>query len=195
MAKKKNTDTNEENSMANVPAKLDTPEGFEDVSVEVEAFYDFRYTKEVFIKPLGVTVSDSKDKKKPSILIHAELMKDAELVSMAEDDDNGEDVVLKMFPAGTRIGLWYRPGLRSILQCADAVTYVALSGEKDVGQIQPMKTFKISRRKGAPAKQLACTADYRKVTRNMPLPWDAPSTKPKTSAAPMADIDDSDIPF
>lgn len=175
--------------------KTATPEGFEDVSSDIEAVYDYRHEKSVFVRPLHYTLSDSKVGDKPQILIHAELTKPATLVDMQDD---GEEVVTRQFPVGTRVGIWYRPGLRQIMQCAGSETFIAFDGERNVGQIQPMKIFKVSRRKGAGAAQLTCASDYRKKTKRMPLPWeDASEVRPqaaKGSTQP-APNDDDDVPF
>jgi hypothetical protein len=200
MAKKNNavaTDTTENaptTTETRTAVGLATPEGFEDVSTDIEALYDYRHTPEMFIRPVHFTLSDSKDKKKPSVLIHADLLKPAMLFAADED---GEE--LREFPAGTRVGIWYRPGLRGIMQCGGAVTYLALAGEKDVGQIQAMKVFKVSKRKGETGAQLNCASDYRKMTRNMPLPWEsAEDAKARSSArggTQSAPNDDDEVPF
>lgn len=173
---------------------LATPEGFEDVSTDIEALYDYRHTPEMYIRPVHFTVADSKDKKKPAVLVHADLLKPAMLFPAGDD---GEE--MREFPAGTRVGIWYRPGLKGIMQCGGAVTYLAFAGEKDVGQMQPMKTFKVSKRKGERGEQLNCASDYRKVTRNMPLPWEsAEDMKARSSArggTQPAPNDDDDVPF
>jgi hypothetical protein len=198
MAKKSNT-ARVENGETTAPvtstSKTSTPEGFEDVSSDIEAVYDYRHCKEVFVRPLHYTVSDSKDKKKPNILIHCDLVKPAVLVDMSDDSD---DTTAREFPAGTRIGIWYRPGLRQLMQCAGSVTFISFEGDRDVGQIQPMKVFKVSRKKGSSAEQLLSSGDYRKVTRHMALPWeDASAVKqaPSQGNTQPAPNDDDDVPF
>lgn len=193
MAKKNNAAVAENPSETTPAVKTATPDGFEDVSVDVVAVYDYRTTPDVFIRPLGYSVSDSKDKKKPAILIHADLLKPTTLIPMGDDDSTEP----REFAAGSRIGLWYRPGMRGIMQCSGAVTYLAFAGDKDVGQIQPMKTFKVSRKKGETSADLSCLSDFRKQTRHMPLPWEDASViaaKAKGGTQPAAN-DDDEIPF
>lgn len=178
-----------------VSSRTATPDGFEDVTSDVVAVYDYRTTTEVFIRPLGYTLSDSKDKKKPAILIHAELLKPAVLIPMGDERDDSTEP--RTFATGSRIGLWYRPGMRGIMQCSGTSTYLAFTGEKDVGQIQAMKTFKVSRKKSETSAELSCLSDFRKQTRYMPLPWEDASTvaaKAKGGTQPAAN-DDDDVPF
>lgn len=191
MAKKNSAAVAENTSETTPVVKTATPDGFEDVSVDVVAVYDYRTTTDAFIRPLGYTVSDSKDKKKPAILIHADLLKPATLIPMGDDSTDPRE-----FAAGSRIGLWYRPGMRGIMQCSGAVTYLAFTGDKDVGQILPMKTFKVSRKKGEVSADLSCLGDFRKQTRHMALPWEDASAvaKAKGSTQPAAN-DDDDVPF
>lgn len=203
MARKNNaaatSEVTEETSVS--PAKVTAPEGFEEVTVDLEATYDYRLTPEVFVSPLGYTVSDSKDKKKPSILIHCNLEKPAMLVPMGEDSDS-EGSPIREFPAGTRIGVWYRPGLRTLMQCAGSVTFLAFVGDKDVGQILPMKTFMVAREKGSRASDVPLIADHRKMTRHKPLPWENAEDLQQSRRALTANAtaaagapDDDDIPF
>jgi hypothetical protein len=174
--------------------KVVTPDGFEDVSSDIAAVYDFKVTASVFVTPLHYTLSDAKDGKKPQILIHCDLLKPAVLVDL--QDDTSEEKVAREFPAGTRVGIWYRPGLRNIMQCAGTATFIAFEGERDVGQIQPMKMFKVSRKKGANAAELPLSADYRKNTRHMPLPWEGgPGPKTAKGSTQPAANDDDDVPF
>ena len=89
-----------------------------------------------------------------------------------------------------------RPGMRGIMQCSGAVTYFAFTGDKDVGQSQPIKTFKVSRKKRETSADLSCLSDFRKQTKHMALPWEDASAvaKAKGGTQPAAN-DDDDVPF
>lgn len=197
MARKGNAAVTTETTTEAALRKVATPEGFEDVSSDIEAVYDFKHTPEpIYVRPKHYTLSDAKDGSKPAILIHAELMQPAPLVDMKDDS---EESVVREYPAGTMIGIWYRPGLRQIMQCAGAVTFVAHLGKQDTGNpFNKMEAFKVARAKGEKAEQLSCSADYRKKTRGMALPWDDKGAVAQSAArggTQPGPNDTDDIPF
>ena len=179
MAKKNKTETGTVN-----PSPVTLPEGFEEATSDLDSFWD--YAGEIRVIPLGYTLSDPKDKKKPSILIHCELAADREMTNA-----EGETV---MFHQGARVGVWYKPGLKELMNFGGVTTFLAFKDEIDVGQIQPMKRYYVAGPKGARGKRLQCLGDYRKATRNMALPWEDADSAPKArkSAEP---ADNSDLPF
>lgn len=126
------------------------------------------------VKPLYVKLSDSRiDDTKSSTLIFCELVKPITLYRKDDETVEGKK--------GDLIGIWSKPGMRAIRNCAGVATYIALEGEKDTGKGNPMKTFVVAPKDGIKGDRLVVEEDNRK------------QSKPGGVDAPVPS--DDDIPF
>lgn len=171
------------------------PEGFDTLDQSLDSMWT--HDTPLYVKPFGYTLSDNKlgqgAQKRVNVLIHCHLLQSVEAKSLNEET---KDEILTFHPGAT-IGIWYKPGLRNLLLCHECETYVAPNGEKDVGQILPMKVFVVAKKRGQKSMgEMPCLGDYRKETRRQPLPWDngSATAKPPTTAV-SDDYDDTDVPF
>jgi hypothetical protein len=119
--------------------KHELPKGFTDQSSDIIGFYDPDHQEAIHFIPKEAILQDSKlDPKKVSILIIGELVADCQLAPGGED--TGEVIDGK---SGDQIGIWAKPGMRSLRNLAGAEVYMYPDGAKDTGKPNPMTVFKI----------------------------------------------------
>lgn len=140
------------------------PSGYKRRASEVTGFWT-PGTKPVHFIPREVHASDSSiDNRKVSLLILGESVGNNDVMTNAED---GEQVTAQQ---GDLIGVWYKPGMRTIKDLAGVPVFMFMSGEKDTGKPSKMKVFEVlSPKMGRP---LMVTGDYRKDSAHVELPFD-----------------------
>jgi hypothetical protein len=136
---------------------------------DIEGFWDGEGI--VHFSPTGFKSFPSKKfKGKQSIIVVGRAISAASGV-----DSEQEPITLE---AGALLGVWYKPGMRDLMSLYGAKVKMKADGEKDIGQINPMKVFAIAVAKGTTPKE---------------LPNLTPITK--KTASDVVDADDTDIPF
>jgi len=148
--------------MANLK-KVATPDGFEEVSPDVEAFVDPQ-KETVYCTLHGVNLSDSKlEKHKVTALLIGTLLKGCPGV-----DSEGNEVEV---PEGASVGIWYKAGLRAVVQCAGVPVCIQYRGTKDVGKPKPMHVYSVAKRKGATATGKLAVQDFRRNSLHVETPF------------------------
>lgn len=144
----------------------DPPEGFERRTTDVTGFYDGESTLRVI--PIEVKAFDgNQDDSKPSCLIIAKL---AQAANLRSKDNDGNEITVKA-KTGDMVGIWYKPGMRDIVDCGGVEVFIRPGGEKDVGKQQPMKVFEIYTRGSQKGTPLLVTTDQRAESRDVNLPF------------------------
>jgi len=92
--------------------------------------------------PRSVKMFDSNmDKSKPSILIFCQLT--AQCVVSLKKEDGASEGQLMIANKGDMVGVWGKPGMRSIRNLCGVEVWIKHTGEKDTGKPLPMKTFDV----------------------------------------------------
>lgn len=144
----------------------DPPEGFERRTTDVAGFYDGESSLR-FI-PIEVKAFDgNQDEAKPSCLIIAKL---AQAANLRSKDNDGNEITVKA-KTGDMVGIWYKPGMRDIVDCGGVEVFIRPGGEKDVGKQQPMKVFEIFTRGSQKGAALLVTTDQREESKDVNLPF------------------------
>lgn len=158
---------------------------FKEISSDLEGFWTG--VGKIVVRPIDVNLSDNKaDKSKANILINCELVEDPEGQICTKDGE-----VVDVAPGG-RIGVWYSPGMRPILNCAgvDVVLKRDESKDKDTGKPKPMKGYRLATDEGERGERLEVAEDYRKESKNAKTPWS--KSTGKKDAKPSSE---EDVPF
>jgi hypothetical protein len=156
-------------------------EGFKDFSGELAGYWDPEMTFIQFI-PEEVNLFDNKiDDRKVSAIIIGTLTRDMPLAGKEE----GEIVEGK---TGDRVGVWYSPGMKGIVDLGGQETLMYPNGVKNTGKPNDMKVYAVqARRRGG---RLEVTNDYRsEKTKLVSTPFDPKGAQkpPRAVAAPTAD--------
>ena len=127
------------------------PEGYLERTSDVVGFWDGDKGIPLHFIPESATLHDSDiTPTNVSVLIKGRLVEPAE-VYLGDDIDVAD--------VGDLIGVWAKPGMKSIRDLAGVPVWVRQTGEKDVGKPSPMKTFTVaSKEKGQP---IPVEGDYR----------------------------------
>ena len=184
---KKNTETTGENNGAEGE---NLAEVFAGLSVELDKGIKLNKRTEdvtgywlpehspIFCIPRQARAFDSNlDPTKPSILIMVELLKECAL-------RDAETEKARIGKAGELVGIWYKPGMKDVGQCAGLKTLITLDGTKDVGRPSPMTVFRVETVEKTSAP-LMITSDFRKHSAAAKLPF-AATVKPEGHSAPDA---------
>lgn len=133
------------------------PEGYLEFTTDVVGFWDGDKGIPLHFIPESATLHDSDlDKSKVSILIKGRLVEPAEVYL-------GEET--QIADAGDTVGVWMKPGMKSIRDLGGEKVWIRQTGDKDVGKPSPMKTFGVfAKQKGFPIPVLG---DYRKDSKNV----------------------------
>lgn len=174
MTEKKNGKKKKEEFPAEkIDRTFEGPEGFEDKTSDLAGFWDGELGFPIQGIPMDVNLSDSEiDTTKTSALVRFRLSTPATCLV----DGNAAEV-----PAGQFVGVWYKPGMKDILDCAGIEVFMYLRGEKEIGKPSPMKTYSVKTKKGASGNRLVPVADYRKESRANTTVFDP---EPQVGSAP-----------
>lgn len=187
-------------------AKAVVPEGYEDYSGDIEAFWEpyseptrKRDAREgsppMLFTPLYVTLMDSQiEEGKSTTLLHGRL--EAPCYLKKAGGAKGEDPVYEEFEPGAQVGIWTKGGMNKLKKLGGVKVYIANTGEvREIpGKPSPMVLFEIKVPKGAKGEPLKVFEDRRKDS----LPAEV---KAKRAAAlelkskESIDYDLDDIPF
>lgn len=175
---------------AKAPANK-VPAGYKAIAEDIVGFWKPEEGP-IEVEPLFVKLSDSKiDSSKSSTLIFCTLVKPTLLYMKDDETVDGK--------IGDLVGIWGKPGMRAIRNCAGVPTFLMLKDESewvDVDKGNLMKTFVVAPRDGIKGDRLVIEEDNRK--RSKPEPKadrtdDGRYAGGHSSAA--ATPDDDDIPF
>lgn len=148
--------------MSNETNKLphNIPEGYENQSDDITVFYDPE-TGPIHFIPRTAKVMDSRiDDKKASELVIGELVEPLEGYGR---DEEGEKIVVNA-KKGDIVGVWMKPGMKALKNLKGVPVYMFMTGEKDTGKPNPMKTFSVnSKKKGS---SLLIEEDLRNKSKN-----------------------------
>lgn len=148
--------SNEESNSKPNAAQPQPPAGYRKQAQDVAGYWDPEGGPIHFV-PRSVKMFDSNlESNKPSILIVGELI-DAAPVNV-KDDDSGE-MAQTTAQAGEAIGVWYKPGMRALVNLCDAKVWMYQSGERKTGKPNPMKLFSVS--SPGPNKKFGIVIDER----------------------------------
>lgn len=147
-----------------------TLDGFKDQSGELTGYWDPDMTWIQFL-PEEVNVFDNKiDGRKVSAIIVGTLTRDMPL----QGKEEGQIVEGKK---GDKVGVWYSPGMRGIIDLGGEETLLAPNGTKQTGKPHDMKVYTVQSRKRG--YRLTISNDYRSTSKDQPTPFD-----PKGAAKP-----------
>lgn len=133
------------------------PEGYQERTTDVVGFWDGDKGIPLHFIPESATLHDSDlDATKVSILIRGRCVDPTE-VYLGEDVDAAD--------VGDLIGVWAKPGMKSIRDLGGVPVWIRQTGEKEVGKPSPMKTFGVfSKEKGQP---IPVEGDYREKSKGV----------------------------
>jgi len=151
MAKKSNQTTETSNpsnealspeaaeQFARLTATLNAPEDFTLKGGDLVGFWDSDLTPIQCI-PRSVKLFDGQiEPEKPSILLTVELTKPCAVRPPAQE--GGAPFAA---PPGSLVGVWYKPGMKSIRDLCGVEVWMKQEGEKDTGKPNPMKLYDIT---------------------------------------------------
>ncbi len=151
------------------------PEGFERVSVDVQAYWEPTISGPIVWVPQSVRLLDnSQDPNKSSALIIGELLEPLQLKANAQDK---KDRIIKDFPKGTAVGVWAKAGMRELLTLGGAEVWMAPDGFRKIEKREkPMALFACHRRKTGPkGSHLTLIEDARKTSVMEPISQEYPA--------------------
>jgi len=133
-----------------IPA-FSPPEGYQLQTSDVVGFWDGDRKYPLHFVPESATLHDSDlDASKVSVLIKGKLV-EASQVYLGDDFINAAP--------GDMVGVWAKPGMKSIRDLGGEKVWLRQTGEKDVGKPSAMKTFDVfSAKKGF---AIPVVGDYR----------------------------------
>lgn len=132
------------------------PKDYEEQGDNVIGYWAPEHTP-IYCVPLSAKLFDGNiEKRKPSILIITRLLAPC-AIARKEDGEMIPDVA-KM---GDLVGIWGKPGLKSIRYMANVPVVVRLTGELEIGKPNPMKTFSVQAPKNAPKTLIPVLEDTR----------------------------------
>jgi len=183
MAKK--NDTQAESS------RFTVPEGFEEQTSDLAGTWAPEDGDSAELIPLYASVSDSSvEPTKPSVLITCKACKP---VKPCKNRD-GEPVTVA---PNDLVGIWYKAGMKAIIELANSRILIGRDGELDTGKPSAMVVFRVYASRTAPRAPLELRNDWRKQSRNAPLPaaFSLPARAGSPGAAATSEPEDSDEPF
>lgn len=153
------------------------PEDGKEVLGDVSGYWD-PDKGAIRFKPMSVKLFDNKvDSDKFSCLVLGVLTADCMLY--VNDKEEDEKVYTK-HPAGTAVGVFYKPGMRGIINRCGVDCYLKQNPEKDwvdTGKPNKMKTFKLVA--GDETHMIPITDDFRKDSLDYNTPFDPKGTAKK----------------
>lgn len=120
-------------------ATLNAPDDFNLKGGDLVGFWDSELSP-IQCMPLSVKLFDGQiEADKPSILLTVQLTKPCAVRPPSEE--GGEPFAA---PPGSLVGVWYKPGMKSIRDLCGVEVWMKLVGEKDTGKPNPMKVYDIT---------------------------------------------------
>ena len=167
-----------------------TAEGFDEISLDLVGFYDFKDGENtIFFVPIDVILMDGNIKKdNPAALIRARLTKPCKVKTAVKD---GKEIIHAN--KGDLVGIWYKPGMRALANCAGIECQMYQEGSTDTGMPSEMLNFKIAKKHGAEGRKLPIAEDRRDKSRNENVFGLTQSTNKSVSQTTTENTDD--IPF
>jgi hypothetical protein len=164
----------QKNTESPAPVTYQAPEGYQKRTDDVVGFWAPEFGPIHFI-PREASVSDSKlEPAKQSGLIRGILVDECTLIN-----SDGEQVTGN---AGDLVGVWAKPGMRSLKNLSGVKVFMYASGEKDVGKVNAMQLFEVcSAQEGDPL-----SVDDRRKQSRAHGSWLAPAITRANGAAPEA---------
>ena len=162
------------------------PEGGKDIVGDVDGYWD-EDKSAIRFTPLSAKMFDNNnDETRASVLILGKLTAPTMLYTTDEDKERTYSVM----PAGSAVGVWYKPGMRQIVKRCGVDCYLKLTGEKKTEKPNPMKVFQLVA--GDETHIIPVTEDFRDKSLNFNTPFD-PKGKPKSDTNGNSDDDDVDF--
>lgn len=157
------------------------PDGFEALpDSEIEGFWNPEDGPVLFTPTGHILCDNGIDSEKTSIIVVGRLERSQVMWNKKEPVE---------CKAGATIGVWYKPGMRRIRQCAGLTVHLEQTGTKDVGKPKPMAVYTVSTPKGKRGAVLPLLDDHRRDSKPQPSKGAAPT------GAGDAWESDSEIPF
>jgi hypothetical protein len=123
---------------ADIKVEFKAPTGFVDQTQDVVGFYEPSIEPIIKFIPIEAVLSDSQlDDSKVSILIFGKLTDPCRLV---ETSKSGNVVEGKK---GDMVGIWGKPGMRSLRTLAGEATIMFPDGKLDTGKINAMTVYRV----------------------------------------------------
>lgn len=164
------------------------PEDSSLITGDVEGYWEPTMTA-IRCKPISVKLFDGNlDKKKPGILLVCELVLPCKI---AYKEPGEEEWSYRRAAAGTMVGVWYKAGMRGIVNKAGVDCYIRLTDkEKDTGKPNPMKIYEV--RAGAGGYRVPITEDVRNQSASLPTDFDVKRGGASKKQRNVVDGDDSE---
>lgn len=173
-----------------------TTQGFEDRTSDLEGYW-VSEAAPIHCRPEHVKLFDGQiNKGKPSALVTVFLLSPTVCSRSSDEDPDKKD--LKIIPAGKKVGIWMKPGMRDLANCAGAETVIRLTGTKKVHKekgMNPMKVYSV-KSKGE-VRKLSVEEDRRQESASVKTIFDvkrAPAAPP-AGTDPESDVADDGMPF
>lgn len=123
---------------------------------------------------------------KPSTLIIVELLAPCGITMGSQKKGTFKTGTAKK---GDQVGVWYKPGMKAIVNLCDAPCSIIQSGERDIGKPEPMKLYEIA--SPGPYKRLLLLEDAREESASAKTALDSRGSRRSTRQ-----VDDLDeLPF
>lgn len=171
---------------------MEIPDDASLITGDVEGYWDPTKTA-IRCKPVSVKLFDGNiDKKKPAILIIAELTQPCKIAFKAEAND--EEWSYRKAKIGTMVGIWYKPGMRGIVHKAGVDCYIRLTDKvKDTGKPNDMKIYEV--RAGAGGMRIPIAEDVRHKSAGNTTDFDVRRTPAGSNKnTKVEDDEDDDFP-
>jgi hypothetical protein len=164
------------------------PEGYQSQSDDIVGTWNPEDGEPIHGIPRHVKLSDSGiDKRNTSVLVFFELIDPCKVRDRPSDAQEEGEIITA--DPGDIVGVWYKAGMRKLLNLGQVNVFMYLSGEKDVGKPSPMKTFDIQApRRG---QRLRVDEDNRKESQQQTI-FDTPGTKRPMQQQDMSVPNDAD---
>lgn len=168
-------------------SKHQMPKGFKNQTQDIVGYWDEEKNDQLNWIPRTVKLfDDNLDKSKPAILIIGELTAECGL-KVKEDGDMEKTTGA----AGDVIGVYYKPGMRSLMNLCDAKVCMWQEGERNIGKPSPMKLYEIG--SPGPNKKFVVIVDEREHSAHVKTPFAGPRRVQRDNAG--ADDGNEDFGF
>lgn len=170
---------------------MELPEDSSLITGDVEGYWDPSKTA-IRCKPISVKLFDGNiDPKRPAMLVIAELTVPCKIAYKAEAND--EEWSYRKAKTGTMVGIWYKAGMRGIVNKAGVDCYVKLTDKtKDTGKPNEMKIYEV--RAGAGGMRIPITEDVRHKSQGVTTDFDVRRTPAGKKKEEKDDDYDDDFP-
>ena len=170
---------------------MELPEESSLITGDVEGYWDPTKTA-IRCKPISVKLFDGNiDPKRPAILLIAELVLPCKIAYKA--DANDDDWSYRKAKTGTMVGIWYKAGMRGVVNKAGVDCYIKLTDKtKDTGKPNEMKIYEV--RAGAGGMRIPITEDVRHKSATVTTDFDVRRVQAGGKKKEEEDDADDDFP-